>query len=104
MKFDHVALVSKSIKDSIRWYQENLHAEVLYEDDTWGFMNVGGAKIALVTKHQHPPHVCFKIDDDFIEKNLQGKVFKKHRDGTESCYVKDIDGNFIEYLKCPDQN
>lgn len=103
MKFDHVALISKSIKNSIQWYKENLGAEVLYADDTWGYMLVGGVKIALVVKQQHPPHICFEVNEDFILKNLKNKKFKKHRDGTESYYTKDIDGNFIEYLKCPTQ-
>ena len=104
MKFDHVALISKSIKDSVLWYRENLNAEVLYEDETWGYVRVGGTKIAFVVKSQHPAHICFEVDEDFVINNLEGKTFKKHRDGTESCYVKDIDGNFIEYLKCPNQN
>ena len=100
MKFDHVAVSSSNVRNTAAWYQENLDAEVLYLDDTWGFVDVGGTKIAFVVSSQHPPHICFEVDADYIEKNLQEKNFKKHRDGTESCYIRDCDGNFIEFLKC----
>lgn len=101
MKFDHVALVSKNIKCSVDWYKNNLDAQVLYQDNTWGLVQVGGTKIAFVVAYQHPPHVCFEISEEYAEKNLSDRVFKKHRDGTESCYTKDCDGNFVEFLKCP---
>ena len=88
------------MKKSVEWYCENLSAEVIHVDDTWGYISVGGSKIAFVVPHQHPPHVCFEVSEEYVEKNLKGKKFKKHRDGTESCYTVDCDGNFIEFLKC----
>ena len=100
MKFDHVALTSTNIKRSVEWYHSVLGAEVLYQDETWGLVEVAGTKIAFVVSHQHPPHICFEISEDYIESNLKENVFKKHRDGTASCYVKDCDGNFMEFLKC----
>jgi len=101
MNFDHVALVSKNISASVEWYNTNLGAAVLYQDETWGLVQVANVKIAFVVSHQHPPHICFEVSEKYAEANLAGKVFKKHRDGTESCYIKDCDGNFIEFLKCP---
>jgi catechol 2,3-dioxygenase-like lactoylglutathione lyase family enzyme len=100
MNFDHIALISSDICKSVNWYQKNLGAECLYIDDTWGLINVSGTKIAFVIAKQHPPHICFEVDQDYIDKKLENKKFKKHRDGTESCYVSDCDGNFIEFLKC----
>ena len=101
MKFDHIARTSKNIADSIAWYVDNLKAEVIYKDDTWGLVRVGNVKIAFVMAHQHPSHICFEVDEEYIEKNLSHKIFKTHRDDSASCYVKDADGNHIEFLKWP---
>src|SRR4051812_10741882 len=48
MQFDHVAVPSSDIAESVRWYTERFGAEVLYQDATWAFMLVGGTKLALV--------------------------------------------------------
>ena len=90
----------KDIYKSVEWYQKNLDAECLYMDDTWGLVSISGTKIAFVVATQHPPHICFEVDHDYVHKKLGHKKFKKHRDGTESCYITDCDGNFIEFLKC----
>ena len=102
MKFDHVAVNVKDIKISSDWYVKNLGAEVLYLDDTWAFLQVNGAKIALTLARQHPPHICLSISEEQKEKMFSDKVFKTHRDGSKSCYTKDLDGNFIEYLIWPE--
>jgi len=102
--FDHIALSSKNIDETINWYIENLNASVLYQDETWGLVSVGGIKIAFVIKSQHPSHVCFEVDDSYIDQYLSNKIFKEHRDESSSCYVKDIDGNHIEFLKWPKKN
>ena len=98
MKFDHVAVNVKDIKASSVWYIENLGAEVLYLDDTWAFLEVNGSKIALTLKSQHPAHICFEITEEERNERFSDKTFKTHRDGSISCYVKDLDNNFIEYL------
>tara|TARA_R110000782_G_scaffold230882_2_gene317117 strand:- start:8 stop:316 length:309 start_codon:yes stop_codon:yes gene_type:complete len=102
MKFDHVAVNVKNIKASTDWYVENLNAIVLYIDDTWSFLQVSGAKIALTLSSQHPAHICFAIKEEDRIKRFSDKVFKQHRDGSSSCYIKDPDGNFIEYLIWPE--
>jgi len=98
MKFDHVALKSNNIKRSVKWYKDNLrNVEVIYEDETWAAIKAHGIMIAFVMPHQHPPHVCFSINDN-NKNNFKDKKFKKHRDGTEFCYISDPDGNTIEFL------
>tara|TARA_B100000900_G_scaffold356102_1_gene325683 strand:- start:2193 stop:2510 length:318 start_codon:yes stop_codon:yes gene_type:complete len=104
MKFDHIALISRNIAETVDWYQKKLKAEVLYQDETWALTKVCGVKIAFVTKGQHPNHICFEIDEGYAKKHLSQKTFKLHRDNSSSCYVKDIDGNFIEFLKWPNQS
>ena len=101
MKFDHVAVNVKDIRASTEWYVRNLNAVTLYVDDTWAFLQVNGTKIALTLASQHPAHICFSIDEDEKTKYFGDKVFKTHRDGTSSCYTRDPDGNFIEYLIWP---
>lgn len=103
MNFDHVALVSKNIEFSIDWYVNQWNAKVLYQDETWGLVSVGNVKIAFVTPSQHPAHICFEVDEHFILKNLKDKTFKAHRDGSSSCYVRDPDGNFVEFLVWPNK-
>tara|TARA_Y100000389_G_C17295432_1_gene430263 strand:- start:374 stop:700 length:327 start_codon:yes stop_codon:yes gene_type:complete len=103
MNFDHVALVSKNIKKTIEWYVETWEAKVLYQDETWGLISVGKSKIAFVSPHQHPAHICFEVDDEFITKKLYNETFKGHRDGSSSCYVRDPDGNFLEFLRWPNK-
>ena len=102
MKFDHVAIVSNNIKASIDWYVNEWNAKTLYHDDTWGLIELNETKIAFVTPSQHPAHICFEVDDQFIMKHLKDKTFKAHRDGSTSCYIRDPDGNFIEFLYWPD--
>ena len=104
MKFDHIALISRNITKTVDWYRKNLSAEVLYQDETWALTRVCGVKIAFVIESQHPSHICFEIDETYAKKHLSQKTFKLHRDNSSSCYVKDIDGNFIEFLKWPNQS
>ena len=96
MKFDHVAVNVKSIKDSADWYIENLGAEIIYLDDTWAFLQFKNIKIALVTNDQHPDH--FAVLDSSA---LSNKNAVKHRDGTISYYTKDLDNNYIEHIYYP---
>ncbi len=101
MKFDHVALISRNIKNAIDWYVQRWNAEILYQDETWGLIKLGESKIAFVSPHQHPAHICFEVDQKFILENLSKETFKGHRDGSSSCYIRDPDGNFVEFLHWP---
>ena len=103
MNFDHVALLSKNIKASIEWYVKKWNAKILYQDETWGLIELGKSKIAFVSPNQHPAHVCFEIEESFILNNLPKETFKPHRDGSSSCYIRDPDGNFLEFLYWPDK-
>ena len=102
VKFDHVALKSSNIAESIDWYSNMFDCKVLYQDETWGLVEVSDLRIAFVIPSQHPPHVCFDIGD--ASHDLNEEKFKKHRDGSSSIYVRDPDGNFIEFLKWGKQN
>jgi len=94
LNLDHIALSVEDISASVAWYENFLQASVVYQDDTWAMLDVGGAKLALTVPIQHPPHVAFAVND--IEE--LGPDYREHRDG--SCYVYkcDPDGNTVELI------
>ena len=104
MEFDHVAVPSNDIAGSVAWYQANLGAEVLYQDATWAFLNVGGVKVALVTPTQHPPHVAVRVTEAQLAEAARaaGKAIDRHRDGTTGIYVSDPFGNAVELICYPE--
>ena len=103
VKFDHVALKSENIETSIQWYKEHCNAKILYQDDTWGLIEVSGGKIAFVMSAKHPPHVGIQINKATQQSHFNNKRFKPHRDGTKSCYVRDPYGNFVEFIIYPEE-
>ena len=97
---DHIAIQVKDINDSCAWYVENLHADILYTDETWAMLQVANMKLALTIASEHPPHWAIKVDslDDFPKKEKIGS----HRDGSRFVYIRDPDGNVVEYVWYPD--
>ena len=100
MNFDHVAINVADIARSVDWYKAQVGAEVLYQDATWAFLRVGGAKLALTLPNQHPAHIAFDIGANPPETFF--KAAKVHRDGTASRYVSDPDGNAVEWIHYPE--
>ena len=105
MKFDHVAVTvptESMMKNNENRYCYQYNAKVLYQDDTWSLLSMGGVKVAFVLPQQHPPHIAFRIDDtQRASLEEEGHEFKKLRDGSESCYIKDLCGNHLEFLFWP---
>jgi len=103
MEFDHAAVPSNDIAASVEWYRANLGAEVLYQDKTWAFLNVGGTKVALVTPTQHPPHVAVRVtEEQLAEAAARAKLpIDTHRDGTRGIYIHDPFGNAVELIYYP---
>ena len=63
-------------------------------DETWALLEFANAKLALVLPGEHPPHISFVDEDADNHPNST-----KHRDGTVSYYIEDLDGNKIEMIK-----
>jgi catechol 2,3-dioxygenase-like lactoylglutathione lyase family enzyme len=103
MELDHVAVPSRDIAASVRWYVQQFGAQVLYEDATWAFLKLGQGKLALVTPTQHPPHTAIRVDEATLDKAAMqaGKPVDKHRDGTKGIYIDDPDGNQVELICYP---
>ncbi len=102
-EMDHVALQTRDIAGSVKFYVENFGAQVLYEDATWAFLRLGQGKLALVTPEQHPPHVAFRVSEAELESAAKraGKPIDRHRDGTTGIYIEDEQGNVIELICYP---
>ena len=102
-EMDHVALPTKDIPATIKFYVENFGAEILYADATWAFLRIGQGKLALVTPTQHPPHVALRVDLPTLQAAAlkAGKTIDLHRDGTRGIYVDDPNGNVLELIHYP---
>jgi catechol-2,3-dioxygenase len=105
-KFDHVAFVVKNVAEAVNFYTSTFQdVEVLYLDESWAFITVGGTKIAFVIAEQHPPHLAMRIDErvSFEAAAMQhGKKISVHRDLSESFYFSDPSGNMIEVMFYPE--
>lgn len=103
MEFDHIAVPSSNIALSVNWYRSQFRAEVLYEDETWAFLKVGGVKLALVTPTQHPPHIAIRVTEEQLQESASntGTPIDQHRDGTRGIYIADPFGNAVELICYP---
>ena len=92
-KIDHIAIQVDNIQESLNWYLNNFKCKKIYSDRTWAFIEFNNIKLALVDKKQNPNH--FAIIDTKIILDVNSK---KHRDGSISKYINDIDNNKIELI------
>lgn len=102
--FDHVAQQVPDIAAAVAWYQEMLPAcEVLYQDESWAFIDACGAKLAFVLADQHPGHIAWRVPDaelDALAAKYQAKI-SPHRDGTRSFYLEAPGQQWIEIISYP---
>src|SRR3954454_17817620 len=103
MQFDHTAVPSSDIAASVEWYRKHVGAEVLYQDDTWAFLNIGGTKLALVTPTPHPPHVAVRVTQEQLDQAARAAQIPidTHRDGTRGICFHDPFGNAVELICYP---
>ncbi len=94
-KIDHVAITVSNIKESVKWYEDNLTATVLYSDETWAIMKVGDTKMALMVGNKHKPHIALRVED---MSGFEPDEIGVHRDGVQYVYKEDPDGNCIEWV------
>lgn len=101
--FDHAAQIVPDIAETVSWYQENLASagvRVLYQDTTWGLIEVGGTRLAFVVRDQHPNHLAWSVSSEELERlaAAHAKEIKPHRDGTRSFYLDAPGGNSVEII------
>lgn len=90
---DHIAISVNDIKSALEFYLNSFKCKVVYQDDTWAFIEFGNIKLALVIPEQHPPHIAF-----VSPKAEEFGPLKTHRDGTRSIYIKDPSDNTLEIM------
>ena len=91
---DHIAIQVEDVDKSLNWYLKKFKCKKIYSDNTWAFIEFNNIKLALVTEEQHPTHFAVINNKINLDKNSA-----KHRDGSISKYIKDIDDNHIELIK-----
>lgn len=105
MQFDHVAQQVSDVAEALDWWQRTVPgATVLYADETWGLLQAGGARIALVTADQHPDHLAFKVSAEELERLAaeHGMAISPHRDGSRSFYLQAPGDHRVEVIAYPD--
>ena len=105
VKFDHVAQPVPDIAAALAWWQRAVPgARVLYEDDTWGLLEAGGAKLAFVVAEQHPQHLAFAVSSETLERLAaeHGAEIARHRDGSRSFYLEAPGDGRLEVIAYPD--
>lgn len=91
---DHIAIQVKNIEESVCWYKKRFNCVIKYQDESWALLEFSNMSLAFVLEDQHPYHFAILREDI----SPYGKAIK-HRDGTSSVYIKDLDENSIEMLK-----
>ena len=113
MYLDHIAINSNNIYESVYWYVNNLNADLIYIDETWGLVSLEGTKIAFVLPSQHSAHTAFRLPckialedkrNELIEKGLKCSSISLHRDRTESFYLEGINSQVFEWIVYPDED
>lgn len=105
--FHHIALQVPHIAEAVQWYRDNFPGvRVLYQDETWAFLEVGGLKLAFVLPSQHPAHIAWRVTTKDLEYLAErfGKTIKTHRDKTRSFYLEGPGGHSIEIISLEGSN
>jgi len=98
-KIHHIAIQVPDISKGVDWYVKNFETKIIYQDESWAFLEFQNINLALVLPDQHPPHIAFEKDNAEIYGELT-----PHRDGTASTYITDPFGNKVEILKDNNKN
>jgi catechol 2,3-dioxygenase-like lactoylglutathione lyase family enzyme len=101
LTFDHVAQQVPNIAEAVEWYRALIpDVSVLYQDDSWAFLDANGTKLAFVKKDQHPNHLAWRVSNADLEELAEkfGKTIVPHRDKTRSFYLEAPGGQWIEII------
>ncbi|MBA3328620.1 MAG: VOC family protein [Solirubrobacterales bacterium] len=106
MQFDHVAQQVPDIAEAMAWWLAMVPgAQVLYEDETWGLLDAGGARLAFVLAAEHPDHLAWKVSPEELERLAaeHEREISPHRDGTRSFYLDGPGGHGVEMIAYPEE-
>jgi catechol 2,3-dioxygenase-like lactoylglutathione lyase family enzyme len=102
--FDHLAQEVPDIAAAVDWYMRVVPStRVLYQDETWAFLDAAGVRLAFVRPEQHPGHLAWRVSPAELERlaTEHGATIKPHRDGSRGFYLQDPAGNWIEFIVFP---
>ena len=95
---DHIAILVEDLNKSQQWYEEHCAAVLIFEDSKYKRMQMGNTTIALIDKkHYQYAHIGISVEEYRNLPSHLGEIVH-HRDGTTGCYVKDPDGNVVEFI------
>src|SRR5581483_1744245 len=100
-RFDHIAQQVPDIAEAVAWYRDHLPGvHVLYQDESWAFIEANGVRLAFVLRDQHPNHLAWRVGAEELERLAvaYGKEIALHRDGTRSFYLEAPGGQWIEII------
>jgi catechol 2,3-dioxygenase-like lactoylglutathione lyase family enzyme len=102
MIIDHIAVLVDNLDVSQAWYEKHCKATLIFKDHKYRRMKMNNTTIALISKkHYEYAHIGLLVEDKHNFPK-DGEVVE-HRDGTTGCYLKDPDGNVIEYIYYSDK-
>jgi catechol 2,3-dioxygenase-like lactoylglutathione lyase family enzyme len=105
--FDHVAREVADVAAVVDWYLRVIPGtHVLYQDETWAFLDAAGVRLAFVRPEQHPGHLAWRVSEAELQRLAveHGATVKPHRDGSRGFYLQDPTGNWIEFIAFPGES
>jgi hypothetical protein len=106
-RFDHVAQQVPDVAAAVAWYQRLLpECRVLYQDDTWAFVEATGTRLAFIQQGHHPDHVAWRVTPADLEQLAaeHGATIRTHRDQTRSFYLAAPGDRWIEFICYPPES
>ena len=100
---DHIAVLVEDLEASQKWYDKTCGAKLVFEDYKYKRMAMGNVTVALIDKkHYQYNHIGILVENYRDLPSDKGELVH-HRDGTTGCYVKDPDGNVVEFIYYSDE-
>lgn len=100
-RFDHAAQIVPDIAEAVAWYLDAIPgSRVLYQDESWGFLDAAGVRLAFVRRHEHPDHLAWRVESEELERLAvkHRKEIVVHRDNTRSFYLEAPGEQWIEVI------
>jgi len=102
--FDHLAQQVPDVGAAVAWYRQTfVDCRVLYQDETWAFVEVAGAKLAFIRQGDHPDHIGWRVSQQQLDEVAAacGQSIRTHRDQTRSIYLPAPGDRWIELIAYP---
>jgi catechol 2,3-dioxygenase-like lactoylglutathione lyase family enzyme len=58
---DHIAITVDNIKEAVEWYRKHFKCAIVYQDETWAYLEFANIRLALVIADEHPSHIGFSM-------------------------------------------